>query len=184
MKNLFKNLAGFQNECPAINKNIKGYSYKYADLPQVLEVIKPLLAKYNLGFTQLVESVENNVGVKTILFETQSGESIETTIFAEIPDFKGITKIQSLGSIITYLRRYSLSAILGIVTDEDNDGNHTQPANNSNSIPFISTENFSKIISSKNLQTIEKYLSDNKGKIQFTKEQQLELTNHINTLKS
>ena len=55
-----------------------------------------------------------------------SGESFETTISADVASNKGsMSMIQAVGSVITYLRRYSLSAILGIVTDEDIDGHVT-----------------------------------------------------------
>lgn len=118
MKNLFKSLAAFQQECPAIHKGTSGYGYTYADLPAILEIINPLLAKHKLGFTQLVEGES----IKTIVFHTESGEMLETT--TAIPQgvtLKGMNEYQIAGSAITYFRRYALSAILGIVTDKDND---------------------------------------------------------------
>jgi len=38
---LWSALSDFQEECPAINKGAKGYGYKYADLPSIMEVINP-----------------------------------------------------------------------------------------------------------------------------------------------
>ena len=52
MKNLFKAIADFQQECPVIHKGTKGHNYTYADLPTIFEVINPLLKKHGLGFTQ------------------------------------------------------------------------------------------------------------------------------------
>ena len=40
---------------------------------------------------------------------------------------KGKSNAQVAGSIITYLRRYSLASILGMYSDEDTDGNEPQP---------------------------------------------------------
>lgn len=118
MKNLFKALAEFQQEVPVIHKGTVGYGYSYANISQVFEVINPLLKKHGLGFTQLVGNSE----IKTILFHVSSGEMIET--ITTIPSgivLKGQNEYQTLGSAITYIRRYALSSMLGLVTDKDTD---------------------------------------------------------------
>lgn len=118
MKNVYKALAGLQQEVGAIGKDRKGYGYTYASLDNIVEVITPLLKKHGLGFTQPLDGSS----IKTILFHAESGESIESTL--EIPqgvELKGMNQFQVLGSAITYLRRYSLASVLGLVTDEDTD---------------------------------------------------------------
>jgi hypothetical protein len=118
MKNLFKALAAFQQEVPVIHKGTSGYGYTYADLPAIFEVINPLLKKHGLGFTQLI----CGQSVKTIVFHAESGEQLECS--TEIPQgvqLKGMNDFQVLGSAITYIRRYALSAALGLVTDKDTD---------------------------------------------------------------
>src|SRR5699024_1176776 len=119
MKNLLKALANFQQECPPVLKKTKGYGYNYADLPEILDVINPCMKKNGLGFTQLV----NDGIIKTILFHYSSGETLESeTVIPQDVKLKGMNDFQVLGSAITYLRRYALSSILGIVSDKDNDG--------------------------------------------------------------
>lgn len=115
--NLYKALANFQYEIPILHKDSKGFSYTYTDLPEIIRVITPYLKKNGLGFTQLIEGNS----LRTVLFHYESGENIQCTI--DIPDesMKGMNKFQTLGSAITYLRRYSLTAILGLVTDKDLD---------------------------------------------------------------
>lgn len=118
MKNLYKALLDFQQEVPNIFKNSTGYNYKFADLGEINEIIKPLLKKYGLGYVQPIDGST----IKTIIFHAESGESIESS--ANIPQgvqLKGMNDFQVLGSAITYLRRYSLSSMLGLVTDEDAD---------------------------------------------------------------
>lgn len=118
MKNLFKKIADFQQEVPVIHKGTQGYGYSYADLPTIFEKINPLLKKHGLGFTQLL----SGLSIKTIIFDTESGENIES--IADIPQGVQLAKMndfQVLGSAITYIRRYALSAALGLVTDVDND---------------------------------------------------------------
>ena len=123
MKNLFKALAGFQQEVPAIHQGTKGYGYTYSDLKTIFKVINPILKKHDLGFTQLIEGTN----IKTIIFHTESGESIES--ITEIPQgiiLKGMNTFQINGSGITYYRRYSLSSALGLVTDVDSDADGTE----------------------------------------------------------
>lgn len=119
MKALYKALADFQQEVPTIKKNASGYGYKFADLEEITNVIKPVLKKHNLGYTQPLDGTS----LKTILFHTESGESLESiTSIPQDVELKGQNTFQVMGSAITYLRRYSLSSILGLVTDEDADG--------------------------------------------------------------
>ena len=116
---LFAALAAFQQEVPAIHEGTKGYGYTYSDLKTIFKVINPYMKKNGLGFTQLLQGTT----IKTIIFHTESGESIEST--TEIPQnitLKSMNTFQVNGSGITYYRRYSLSSALGLVTDVDSDG--------------------------------------------------------------
>lgn len=118
MKNIYKALAAFQQDVPNIYKNSQGYGYKFADLGEINDIIKPLLKKHGLGYTQPIEGD----AIKTVLFHVDSGETIES--LTNIPQGVQLAKMnefQVLGSAITYLRRYSLSSMLGLVTDEDAD---------------------------------------------------------------
>jgi len=118
MKNLFKALASFQQEVPPIHKGTKGFGYSYADLTAIFKVINPLLKKHGLGFTQLL----NGEDLKTVIFHISSGEVIESTVHIQQDvQLAKMNTFQVLGSAITYYRRYSLSAALGLITDKDID---------------------------------------------------------------
>jgi len=122
-KNLYKALANFQQEVPVILKDTSGFGYKYADLPAIFEIINPLMKKNGLGFTQLVSGTQ----IKTILFHVESGEELESN--TDIPQgvqLKGMNDFQVLGSAITYIKRYALSSMLGLVTDKDTDASGEQ----------------------------------------------------------
>ena len=122
MQELFKSLAAFQQECPIIHKGTEGYGYSYADLASIFKVINPILKKHKLGFTQLV--IEE--GIKTILFH-ESGQMLDSiTPIPQNVSLKGMNDYQVLGSAITYIRRYALSSMLGIVTDKDTDAGGEQ----------------------------------------------------------
>jgi hypothetical protein len=128
IKNLAIALCGFQSEMPilqldkevkVIPKSGKGnYSFKYATLSSIIEASKPILAKHKLSYSQLIEE---NGSVTTILMH-ESGEYLISNFYLTATD----KNAQSLGSAITYNRRYSLAAMLGIIADDDDDGNASQ----------------------------------------------------------
>jgi cellobiose-specific phosphotransferase system component IIA len=103
----------------AVNPFLKN---KYADLGSVIEAARPVLVKNGLSFTQLVYRDETGIGVETVLMHA-SGEWISSRLSVEVGEERGKSTAQVAGSVITYLRRYALSAILGIYADEDTDGN-------------------------------------------------------------
>lgn len=133
MTNLFKALANFQQEVPVIHKATQGYGYTYATLTSIFEKINPLLKKHGLGFTQLIQGNQ----IETIIFHCESGETLKS--LCDIPanvELKGMNQFQVMGSAITYFRRYSLSAALGLVTDKDTDsgGESKSAASNQNEV--------------------------------------------------
>ena len=135
MKNIYKALADFQQEVPVILKDTSGYGYKYADLPAIFEVINPLLKKNGLGFYQAVDVYDGRTDtvvhtfpvITTVIFHIESGEKISSdTPIPQGVSLKGMNDFQVLGSAITYIKRYALSSLLGLVTDKDTDASGEQ----------------------------------------------------------
>ena len=96
---------------------------EYATLNSVMESCRSLLSAQGIWLTQLpcpapVELGAGHIGLKTRLIHAESGQWISSTAIIPLPK----NDPQGMGSAITYARRYSLCAILGIVT-EDDDGN-------------------------------------------------------------
>lgn len=127
-KNIIKALAEFQKLCPAIKKDseakvtTKGgakYSYKYGSFPYILEVIKPHLEKAGLMFTQPLSLDEGKRCIITNIYHIESCESIQSVVDIPEVEFAGMNIYQAMGSGITYLRRYALMSVLGIVAEED-----------------------------------------------------------------
>ena len=121
---LFGALAKAQSEMKpaqfdAVNPFLKN---KFASLGAVIQTSRATLAKHGLAVSQMPTSGEKTVGVETILAH-ESGEWIGSTIFLPLGEEKGKSQAQLAGSVITYLRRYSLAGILGMYADEDGDGN-------------------------------------------------------------
>ncbi|GGO28552.1 ERF family protein [Deinococcus humi] len=97
---------------------------RYADLASVWAACRHALSSNGLSIVQLpVSDGPGYVALETIILH-ESGEYIANTARTPAKDPKGQETAQSVGSAITYLRRYALSAALGIVADTDDDG-HT-----------------------------------------------------------
>lgn len=126
IKNLSEALVKFQGDIsnPSNSKTVSAgqFSYKYAPLDEVLNLVRPLLSKYGLSIVQAPLMSDGMVGVSTVLLH-QSGEYLE---FEPIMLKMDKQSAQGAGSAITYARRYALSAILGISSEDDNDGNGTE----------------------------------------------------------
>lgn len=100
---------------------------KYATLEEIQEATDPYLHKHDLCIIQFPETVEGVPGLVTMLLHS-SGQFIRATVTMEaVAANKAQTDIQALGSNITYMRRYGRAAVLGIVSDEDTDGNSSRP---------------------------------------------------------
>lgn len=121
MKNLFSALIKAREEIKNLCPDKQGYGYKYVELSKIIDMLKNVLPKFGLGYSQLPTSQDpNNCGLRTIVFH-ESGESIEDTIMFTPTDMKGVNKSQALGASLTYFRRYALCAAFGITGDEDTD---------------------------------------------------------------
>jgi hypothetical protein len=109
-------LCNFQSAVDTIRKTATNpfFKSKYADLADILEVIRQPLADNGLSFVQFPKG---KYGLDTMLLHT-SGEWISESYEME-PQKKDP---QGAGAVITYQRRYALGAILGLNIDIDTDG--------------------------------------------------------------
>lgn len=103
------------------------YTFSYADLPSVLEVARPVLAKHQLVVVQTftlrydpeaVAAVEMRTGI----VHGPSGAGISPRDHVTVWPV-GSMKPQAIGSVVTYARRYSLVTLLQIAAEDDDDAN-------------------------------------------------------------
>ena len=115
-----------------VNKGVQGAPL-YANLEDTLQdYVRPICSKHGISVLQSIKSDEaDRVGVATTLLH-ESGEYIESDyVFCKIviPTNRDgepiLTEGQATGVCITYLRRYSLNAALGINGDKDTDGSYS-----------------------------------------------------------
>ena len=95
------------------------YGFRYATLDKILDMARPVLAEEGLVLFQPISTNEKGGLVLVTRLLHRSGEWMETSIPLPAPGGDP----QSFGSAVTYLRRYAVTALLGIASDEDDDGN-------------------------------------------------------------
>ena len=136
IKEIATALKNFQEVAVNAFKGKKGYGYNYAPLDVILKDNRPLMAKFGLSHIQS-ETFENNIVTVATRVMHESGEWIETTAQSPYATLKGMNDYQAIGSGITYLRRYGLSAALGIASDEDQDAHGEQTQKESPNKIFV-----------------------------------------------
>lgn len=126
-KQLYKSLHRALNELknPKSTKTNPFFQSQYAPLSQVLEEAKKVLRDHGLFIYQQVGGTPDKaqcIWVESVIAHENGAEIRSGRLYLPIPD----KKPQTAGSAITYARRYSLMAILGVAgEDEDDDANTT-----------------------------------------------------------
>lgn len=111
-------LTAFQADLPRVELDATNphFKSKYASLGSVTKAVLPKLAEYGFAFS-VGSFVDNGLLVVDAHLLHESGES--RSLQFPIAD----TNPQKIGSALSYARRYALSALTGVVADEDDDGN-------------------------------------------------------------
>lgn len=115
---LVEALAALQN--PPRTATNPFFKSKYAPLHATLDLVRSALARHGLAVMQSAESHDGLPGVVTRIVHT-SGEWIESEPLLLKPQKDDP---QGYGGSVTYARRYSIEALLGICGDEDDDANY------------------------------------------------------------
>ena len=120
LKDLFAALCKAQAEMETAELSSENPFFKtrYADLAAIVKASRPALTKHGLSIIQqIITGDDGNTLLHTMLCHT-SGQWVESRVRIVPPK----NDVQSIGSYITYLRRYSIAAICGIVSSDDDDG--------------------------------------------------------------
>lgn len=128
--NLNKKFMQVLNEVPNFSTdetaNAGSRTYKYLNLATLLKNIKPIFEKHGIAFSQKVTFNSPGDGrqilgtVETIIFDETEQQTVCSYPFFVTGD------PQQVGSAITYARRYSLTTVLGIFPDKDDDGGYAK----------------------------------------------------------
>lgn len=141
---------------PAIAPAIKDannpyFKSKYADLGEVWRVVQAAFAPQGLSVIQIPEAAENGAVTLTTIIMHETGEWIAGTMPVRVQK----DDPQGVGSGITYARRYALSAMCGVVAEDDdgeaamgrsNGNGHHQPQTAKQQEPTIGQPGFDKLV--------------------------------------
>jgi hypothetical protein len=119
-------LLAVQSEAPTITKSATNphFKSKFASLDDVMNEINPILTRHGLVWLTLPGREDGEPVLSYRLVHAATGEALE----GSMPLMLKTADPQGQGSALTYARRYSIMAVLGLVTDEDDDGNRAQSA--------------------------------------------------------
>lgn len=101
----------------------------YATLDSIIATVRKPLADNGLSFSQMLQANETGLTLETWLLHT-SGQFLMSELPLTVMDGnRGVNQMQSLGSSLTYLKRYTLAAMLGVGVGDDDDGNAGEGVN-------------------------------------------------------
>lgn len=167
---IFDRVRHFQEDMENVEiiKATEAYGYYYATYADILKIIVPILKKHKIWYQHRNswDSYANNNKLTTVLYCVEDYDDhmfCETVIDSEATIAK-MNQFMVLGSAITYFKRYHLTTMLDIISDEDTDaGGKRVKKGEGRSIEAISTPktvDFVKVFTGQ---------AKNKTKAQFTK---------------
>ena len=128
-------MAAAKAEIPTINKNrlvdftgktgIRTH-YRHEDLGEIARTVDPILAKHGLSYRFRTSSPVGEPITVTCVISHRDGHSEENTLVGPRDESGNKNAIQSIGSTISFLQRYTLKAGLGLAASYDDDGNSSE----------------------------------------------------------
>ena len=115
-------LAKAQGMMKAVGKGKEGYNYNYSDLASVQDASRKPLSDNGIAVVQSVETLRRKapwIACTTMVLH-ESGQWIRSRLAMPVVQMKSVSPAQAIGATITYARRYSWQAVLGMAS-EDND---------------------------------------------------------------
>lgn len=117
-ENIYTAISEIQANPPALLKDGRGQYGAYLTLGNLVDAVVPLLHEQGVTVVQIPRLADGQPALYTQLMHAASDSCIEGTM----PLMSAQANPQQQGSAITYARRYALASMLGLVADEDDDG--------------------------------------------------------------
>lgn len=167
LNELFSAIAKAQAEFSVAGHNAENphFRSKFSDISELVRVSRPMLTKNGLSVIhQILPDASGEHYMHTILAHA-SGQYIETRIGIK----PAKSDIQALGGCITYLKRYTYAAIIGLVSSaEDDDGESQMNRGAPNQVvnSTLPKNGVSEVISNDQLMMLENELKDDPQMVQ------------------
>ena len=116
MKTIYQKVYEVQRKCQVLKQEHTNEfgKFNYYDYTDVVVVLNPIFK--DLGLIYYHTTNENSI--TTIIVDVESGEKIESTSNIKEVELRGMNAFQVYGSGISYLKKYHLTSMLGIATNE------------------------------------------------------------------
>jgi hypothetical protein len=105
---------------PVVRNKAGHNSKRYADFAAIAKAVDPIISQFGLSY-RFRTTQTDRISVTCVLSH-KSGHSEETTLSGPADTSGNKNAIQSIGSTLTYLQRYSLVQMLGLAAADDDDG--------------------------------------------------------------
>ena len=119
-------LSAFQAECPLIPRgglaDTGKYEYTFAEYDDIVRTIRPHLVAHGLSFTHDSAFVDGGQIEVTCTLRHVAGATRKSTFRGPADTSGGKNSIQAIGSGRSYGKRYTLTDVLGLATEDDTDG--------------------------------------------------------------
>lgn len=140
-------IASAKAEIPAIRKNrrvdfttAKGRtSYSHEDMAEIARTVDPILSANGLSYRYRAAQDGQTVTVTCILSH-RDGCAEETTLSGGVDQSGNKNQIQAVGSVTTYLQRYTLKLALGLAASDDDDGQKAEAVKCINADQFVTLQ--------------------------------------------
>lgn len=173
-KTILERIKDFQDDMKDVEivKTTAGYGYNYADLKVIMDVITPLLDKHKIWYSHDLRSEpqtkEQVVLTKIYCTDAEHQFKIAETVLSKDAVLPKQNTFMTIGSGITYFRRYHVVALLGLLTEEDTDagGKREQPSQPKGNQPVKAPE---KSDGTKLIEQFEKMINSGRPKEKIEK---------------
>ena len=115
-------------------------NYRHEDMAEIARTVDPILTKYGLSYRFRTSQDGRTVRV-TCIISHRDGYSEETTLESAPDESGNKNHIQSVGSAVTYLQRYTLKSALGLAAAPDDDARTASKAKPINADQFVALSN-------------------------------------------
>lgn len=120
-------MADARAEIKPVVRNATGHnSKKYADFAAIARAVDPVISKHGLSYR--FRTVQTDRIAVTCILSHRDGHFEESTLAGPADSSGNKNAIQSIGSTLTYLQRYSLVQALGLAASDDDDGAGSEAA--------------------------------------------------------
>lgn len=129
MKELIKKMVAIQSELKAPKNQVNSFGkYKYRSCEDIIEAVKPILAKHGVYMSITDDIIEvggkNYVKAEATIYDGEDQISV-TGVARESIDKKGMDDAQQTGATSSYARKYALNGLFGIDDTKDADATNT-----------------------------------------------------------